>query len=76
MPETETWGTKAPKGGWPPKTVLDYIDEHLADPRNSGGFKREVKRLKHMFVRYFDAKNFKDLPQADKEAFYCSQATR
>jgi len=76
MPETETWGTKAPKGGWPPKTVLVYMDEHLADPAHSDSFRREVKRLKYMFVRYFDAKNFKDLPQADEEAFYCSQATR
>jgi len=66
----------APKPSGTPKTVLDYMDEQLADPTWSDSYHREVKGIRHVFVRYLGAKNFKDLPQADKEAFYCSQAAR
>jgi hypothetical protein len=44
------------------ETILDYIDGILADPEAGDKYNvKEIKKLKRMFVKHFDAKNARDL---------------
>jgi len=49
-------------------TVLDYLDVQLATS-GSDGYKREVKSVRRMMVKYFKAKTFADLPPAIQQQY-------
>jgi len=52
-----------------PQTVMDYIEEQLADPANTAGYKREVASLKEMFRDELGAKKFSELPKAEQQKY-------
>ncbi len=57
-------------------TVLDYIEQQLADPTNSDGYKKEVRSLRNMFVKYFGAKKFSELPDVERSQYRLRLATK